>query len=339
MAFDPHAMQKKDYDQILLIIRALSVFSIVSAHCCRILDNASSVSQFFSCFLSNVGQIGVGSFFLLSGYVYPFSRKNKKDFLSFFSHKFTRIIIPWFFCATIVYLANDGRKGLSLQKWFLSFYHSIFWFMLVLVLLFVIYFFFYHNTFFLLMSVFLSLGSLSLVALRIVPPGDFTVYYNPINWMVFFSSGIFLNQYGLSTFFLIISRLKWGLFFLASLIMLFMTYMHYRFSYSSPFFFPIEALSICAMTGCAIWIYECPLRIKDVFVEIGRRSFSIYLLYSFFFSAAVIWLSNRSGLWITIPLRPLIICGMVYCSLDIGHFVARKMHMDKLFSILVGDRS
>ena len=178
MKYDLQAEKIKN-DQILLIMRGCAIFSVISAHCWGIWKNASSISCFFSIFLSNFGHIGVGTFFLISGYVFPFSRERSTDFLSFFSRKATRIIVPWFFCATITY-CGDVVVGLLLYEgawsflgWFTMLYRSIFWFMFVLVLLYVIFYFLYPKKYFLEISIILSLISNLLIALHVIPPKAF----------------------------------------------------------------------------------------------------------------------------------------------------------------------
>ena len=344
MKYDLQAEKKKN-DRILLIMRACAVFSIISAHCQGVWDNASSISCFLTCFLGNVGHIGVGTFFLISGYVFPFSREKTKGFFSFFSHKITRIVVPWLFCATITYCGDAViscvlyEGSWSFQGWFTTLYRHIFWFMFVLVLLYLIYYYPYQKKYFLEVTVILSLISHLLIALRVIPPNDFAVYHNPINWMLFFSSGIYLNRMGLSPFFSIVSRMKWLLCFAALLVMLIISGLRCKFRYSSPFFLPVEILCIGSNVAISILLYECPPAIGKWFVEIGKRSFSIYLLHMFLFTFGIIGLSNKTRLAVTIPLRPIAICLSVFYSISIGHWIAKIIHMDKVYSILIGDRS
>ena len=220
MTSKPQTMQEKDYDLYILVLRALSVLSIVSSHTFDVQVNASHISHVLAQFLCNVGSIGVSVFFVLSGYVFPFSVEKSKGFFSFFRRKINTLFIPWFFCATIYYCYIAFRKGGSFSGWIICSlgYSSAFWFMSVLIMLFAMFFYLYRYQFFLLLAGFLSVVSFVLIATKTIQHNAFTILLNPFNWMIFFAFGVFLNKKGFASFLSVISGLKYYLFFSAFLV-------------------------------------------------------------------------------------------------------------------------
>jgi fucose 4-O-acetylase-like acetyltransferase len=93
----------------LSIIRAIGVFSIVCAHTTSVPDTATSVSRFVSRFFLSTGQLGVGIFFVIAGYL--FAVKNHSNLGEFLHRKIQTLIIPWSFCSTLVYLFVAVRKN------------------------------------------------------------------------------------------------------------------------------------------------------------------------------------------------------------------------------------
>lgn len=341
MASKHQTMQEKDCNLYIFVLRALAVLSIVSSHCFDIPENASRISHVLSNILCNIGSIGVSVFFVLSGYVFPFSVEKSKDIFSFFGRKINGIFVPWFFCATIYYCYIWLRKGGSFSGWIICSlgYSSSFWYMSVLIMLFVLFFYLYRNKFFLLFASLVSVVSFVLIATKTIPHNSFTFLLNPFNWTIFFAFGVSLNKRGFASFISIISRMKFLLSFSAFLVLVIMACLGYRHYYSEPFFLPIEILCVFAPMSLGCIICEYPGRIKTILVELGKRSFSIYLLHRFVFAGTIVWLLNKTDLWMTIPLRPFIICGIVYFSISTGDWLSQKMHIEHIYSLLIGKRA
>jgi len=178
--------------EYIYFLKALALFSIVSAHVGTITNN-TPISIIFSLILSSIGSIGVGLFFLISGYLFS---KSNKSFRIFSKTKLTTIIIPWFFCGTILFLYVALRKGdLNLYNWFITItVHSHLYFLSILM---VFYFAFWRikkNMYFLLCNIVLSIISISLTGLGWVP---IYPYINPFNWSIYFILGMIIKKYNL----------------------------------------------------------------------------------------------------------------------------------------------
>lgn len=96
-------------------LKVFALFSIVSAHCWTIATKTNQINNVFSSILSQIGSIGVGIFFILSGYLFF---KNKRSFSAFFLNKIKTVMIPWILVGTTVYFYVFFRKeGVELNSW------------------------------------------------------------------------------------------------------------------------------------------------------------------------------------------------------------------------------
>ncbi len=132
----------KHKENIFYYLKAFAILSVICAHITPITENASHTSIIISRFYDYFGCLGVGIFFILSGY---FFYNNKHSFKEFWKLKLRNIGIPWIFIGTIVYVSVFYFKGsLSISKYFqfLIGYGSYLYYLTVLFLL---YLFFFHK--------------------------------------------------------------------------------------------------------------------------------------------------------------------------------------------------
>jgi len=331
--------QSKD---LLSIIRCLAVLSIISAHCSSIPDNTSHANHLAFQFVTCYSAIGVGVFFALSGLLFPFSRTKYNTFTAFFSRKITTLFIPWFFCATLVYLYVALRKGGSFAEWslFVLGYRSLFYYMSVLVVFFAIYFFLYSYNTFLIATCVLSVISDILLGLNILPKSSvFVVYLNPFKWCIYFTTGILISKIGWDRFVRFVSgKFKYGIALVTLFLLFFFSFQKtISFSYTSLFFLPFELLFILGMICWSSIINEHLSLITPIIVRIGKKSFSIYLLHMIV-AGPVAFFFNKYDLILNVLFRPFLVCGIAYVSIEAMHFVFKKLGLSNLFSILVGER-
>ncbi len=330
---------KKFQSDFIWILKALAVLSIISAHVSGIGNTTTNrVAVAMSLFMQSFGAVGVGVFFFLSGYLYPFSRQKYTSFASFFRKKAT-MLIPWFFCGTLVYLYVAVRKGFHIIELLTSVlgYYSSFWYMSILWILMLIFFQLYKSRLFLVISILLSIISSVIVGSQILPQTVFHVYLNPFNWMIWFSLGIIINEIGLDKLLRIVEKFKLPLSILMplcfALLALWGGNCH---SYFQAWYIPVELLSILALI--AISLYIARVRARTLFIDVGKKSFSIYLLHQFGFAGFSVSLLNRFGLWWTTPIRPFLVCMMVYWCIHLGSFISKKLHWAKIYCLLIGGR-
>lgn len=97
-------------------LKVFAIVSIVAAHCPNVSPNTNKLNMLFSWILSQIGSIGVGVFFIISGYLFY---KNKYPIHVFFWRKSKTIFLPWIVIGTAMYLYITLRKGeIGLSSWF-----------------------------------------------------------------------------------------------------------------------------------------------------------------------------------------------------------------------------
>lgn len=114
-------------------LRGLAVISVLCAHCNIQIDG--EFIPYIRNILSNAGSIGVGLFFLLSGF---FFSTYHISLLSFIKKTFIKLIVPWVVAGTCVWLYIVLRKGgISLQGWgaYIVGYQSIYYYMTDLLII------------------------------------------------------------------------------------------------------------------------------------------------------------------------------------------------------------
>lgn len=186
-----HSFDERKY---IYLLKAFAIFSVLAAHTAPVTENTIKINNIFSSILTSVGAIGVGLFFLISGYLFS---KNKKNFFDFFMGKIDGILLPWIITGTAVYIyifiiRNHGVVSLDGFLYFIFGGGSYLYYLTVLTLLYVLYFKFLRNKIFLIATLVLSCTSITLTSMGLLD-GIIPSYVNPANWMLYFSIGIFIN--------------------------------------------------------------------------------------------------------------------------------------------------
>lgn len=125
-------------DRTLWRLKGLAIISVVCAHCNIQIDGP--YIPYMRNILTNVGSIGVGIFFLLSGYFFYRSPIPLNEFVR---KTIKRLVVPWLLAGTCVWLYVALRKGgLGLSEWFLYVLgvNSAFYFMTDLLVLQVVFY-------------------------------------------------------------------------------------------------------------------------------------------------------------------------------------------------------
>ncbi len=74
----------------IFIIKAFAIISVVMAHVSTVSQDTNVFNKFSELILNSLGSIGVGTFLLISGYLFCY---NNKTFFNFMKSKITSIII------------------------------------------------------------------------------------------------------------------------------------------------------------------------------------------------------------------------------------------------------
>lgn len=180
-------MRKRVYNE-LYIVKAFAIISVICAHCNAIGENSGIIALKLSILLQNIGTIGVGCFFVVSGILFSYKEGNVAFF---FRVRVKRIVVPWIFSATMVYLYVYLRKPpLGVQSWlnFVIGNGSYCYYLSMLILLYLIYGFLPFMSTNVALVVCECVTAISIVAFPQI--GEFSPYLNILNWIGYFAFGM-----------------------------------------------------------------------------------------------------------------------------------------------------
>lgn len=129
---------QKSLDSTLWQLKGIAIISVVCAHCNIQVEDAFTL--YLRNILTNAGSIGVGIFFLLSGF---FFHNECVPLNKFIWKTVKRLVIPWLLAATCVWLYVALRKGgIDIVEWihYVLGFNSAFYFMTDLLVLQIVYY-------------------------------------------------------------------------------------------------------------------------------------------------------------------------------------------------------
>lgn len=314
----------KNKENIFYYLKAFAIFSVICAHITPITENASLISIIISKFYDYFGCLGVGIFFILSGY---FFYNNKHSFKEFWKLKLRNISIPWMFIGTIVYVSVFYFNGnLSLINYFLFLlgYGSYLYYLTVLFLLYLL--FFHKNAKIEVVGVLLSLISNILTIVFYEKLASFS-YINIFNWIIYFMIGMYINQYKL------LPRIKEKI-KLPYISIIVIILLHLVFDIKLSYFgFITVLLSFLILVSK---LYDKKLDNKMV-QFIGKNSFSIYLMHMPI-AGVVTRICNLFNNGFFLFIRPFITLGITVMIIIIYQKIIKKLKLPSIFYILLGLR-
>lgn len=322
-------IQKRDY---LYIVKSMAIVTVVCAHVATVL-NESFISKVFANMLNSIGSIGVGVFLLVSGYLFY---DTKKTSLQFLKRKFVSIIIPWFFCGTLLFLYVTCRKGgFNFYNWITTI--TVYSHLYYLTILIICYFLFWKIRkckYCLLVMSLLSVVSIILTGYGCLP---IYPYINPLNWVIYFILGLTIKQYDLLVQLVSFCK-KWFIWITGGYIGLFVLYFinGSYISYWKHAAIIAEFIAIALIFGASA--YGLNGKIKGMLIDVGKMSFSIYLLHTPF-AGFITFTFNRYNLWYISLLRPFIVIGITILFIQSIRYIAIKVKINKQIDILLGIRT
>lgn len=298
--------------QYIYVLKGIACFCVVCAHCTPISTTAGVWSIVASEFLDYLGTMGVPIFFLISGYLFE---RNTRSLREFWKRKFSSIIVPWFFCETILWLYIVLRKGnISIESWimFILGYQHTTYYLTVLMVLYIMFWFVKKNWqiyLLMLISVFSILSTGWQTGIDFINLWTGTFYLNPLNWIVFFAMGLLLN------------RMNWLMewykkFIYKIFIWIILSFIYFftclvlndKIYYFSHFALLAHLINILMLSAMAESITKS--KFSDFFVVLGKCSFSIYLLHQFVVGI-VVTVSNKLNSAVIVMIRPFIVIACV----------------------------
>lgn len=298
-------MSKISDSEYIYILKAAAIFSVICAHVSNV-SCQKLIIQGMSLILENIGSLGIGIFYFFAGYFFN-TQKNFKEFLK---DKTKKILIPWIFTGTIIYLYVNLRKdNINIKDWLLWIvgYKTYLYFLTNLIFFYSYYYLFGLKKSIILISIFLGIISLNLNAFGFIK--NINPYLNPFNFIIYFSIGklIGINN-GLTK--LKVYSFKYKYIFL--ILYIFISILSQIFSVSMGYFGKITLLSQLLSFVIFIGFGQCLYFNKKFIIDIGKKSFSIYLIHMPFAGIITYIFNKYISLEYLVFFRPFIVLYLTY---------------------------
>lgn len=333
-----HINQKINYKESkgIDIIKAISVLSVIAAHTVPV-SNSGLLDKTVSFLWNQFGHVGVAAFFIIGGFLY---RRSENDSAAFWKKKLFRIIIPWLFCSSFVYLVNvfllKGQKWqcLSYFKWIFG-SGTLYYFATVYTLFIFIFKWFYKNSTILCCFIGLQFVSIILTSLTVkssCTPVFLTNYLNPLNWIGYFSIGIIMRRYRIDR---LLQEKKVVCFIVSAVSVtatLFILYIKNVNTYFNLFTM-LFCLTSFALTSLMASILTRFRRISGCVRVIGTYSYCIYLLHLDIVQSLISRIPDGIG---KIMLSPLVGLAVMLVLIKTGLFLCKYLPFGNKIKMLVG---
>ena len=310
-------------------LKVFAIISIVSAHCFTI-TNTNKLNILFSWLLGQIGSIGVGIFFIISGYLFL---NKKHDIKVFFIKKINTIFLPWIVTGTAVYLYIYLRKGgLGFSSWlnYLLGNGSYLYYLTLLTIFYFLFFYTLKNKMFILSTIILSILSIVLTAMGLLE--DINPYLNPLNFIGYFSVGIIIaEKNNLLNIAKKIANYKLLLVSIYIVLLLLIRSFGVSAGYWGYATLLVQPVAICSVLSLATigFIYN------DKILQLGVQSFSIYLLHMPV-AGVVTFIFNHFDWWILTLVRPLIIIGITIGFIYLYKLLGEIFKINRFLNSIVG---
>lgn len=319
-------------NEYIYILKFLAVLSIVTAHCGNIASDDNIIAQIFYWVMTQIGTIGVGVFYIISGYLFY---KNRDSFKLFFFKKIKTIIIPWVITGSLVYLLISIKSNtLNLQSFieFLFLGESYLYYLSILMIFYLIYFFIKENKKALITIILISGVSILATATGIL---DFiNPYINPLNFAIYFSIGILIRKQDILNKISIIFY-KRKVFLL--ILYIFMLFIVYKLDISSGYWgyssLILQPIAIALSMGIA----KFKLLKQKIIIYIGKQSFSIYLIHRpLAYLITIVF--KALNLWKYTILMPIIVILITVLCIEFYKYVIKKIFKTNKLNFIIGIR-
>lgn len=287
------------------ILKAIAIFSVICAHVANV-NSQERIIQIMSSILENIGSLGVGVFYFFAGYFF----NTEKNFLDFFRVKVKKILIPWIFTGTIIYLYVNFRKGnIDIKEWiyWIIGYKTYLYFLTNLIFFYILYFVLKPKKKLIIVTIFLGVVSLNLNIFNFI--NNITPYLNPFNFITYFSVGKLVsideNLKKLKEF---SYKYKYISLFIFIIILFISQLLDIKVGYFSKVTLLFQVLSLVMFMGFGQSSYFN----KAYIVDLGKKSFTIYLIHMPFAGIITYIFNKYIFLKYLILLRPFIVLYLTY---------------------------
>lgn len=305
----------KKQNNFLWILKGMAIVCVIFAHCENRVS-ACRADEILDLVRDNIGTIGVPLFFVISGYLY----NNNRPFLQFIQNK-VKLIYPWLFWGTIVWLYEVLRKGFdyaNIVEWLLGI-GTYLWFMPTIFLFWILFYYVRKDgwkKFVLALSIMLHLLIYEFPVLSIL--GQVPILNNVFCQMIFFTVGMNLRDKELN-------RIpKWLQVIGTAICLIIPLYFNEgNMRYHSKLF-PLFALA-----GCVVCVYLAKMisksKISKLFIWFGERSFLIYMIHMPIVGIISNLFSRSAILLLLVLLQPVLVSIIVYVGVNVLEWLCKKM--------------
>ncbi|ALV21072.1 acyltransferase family protein [Carnobacterium antarcticum] len=313
-------------------LKGLAIISIVSAHCATVFRDTNQLNVQFSWILEQIGSVGVGIFFIISGYLFY---RNKYTIKTYFKRKVNTILIPWIVTGTVVYLYIVLRKGgIEFGGWvdFILGNGSYLYYLTLLVFFYLLFFYTSKNNAFVISTIAVSCLSILITATGFID--GINNFLNPLNFIGYFSVGLIIaSNNSLMKLGYRCSKYKFFLLFMYVALLIFIKLFDITSGYWGYATLILQPIAISLVFGLATMKFMN----TKVFLNIGLESFSIYLLHMPV-AGLVTSIFNRYDLWALTLARPLIIVGITLSCIFLYKYIGSKFKVDTYSNLIIGTR-
>lgn len=320
-------MSEREY---IYILKGFATISIVSAHCAKVGNQTNNLNILFSWILNQVGSIGVGIFFLISGYLFY---KDNNTFINFFKKKIRTIFIPWIVTGTLVYIYIYLRKySLEISTWikFLLGDGSYLYYLTLLMIFYIGFFYKKDNINILKGIIFIFTISIIITANGILD--GINPYLNPFNFIGYFSIGLLISKkYSLLEIGYKLNKYKFLLLVLYIAGLSIVRVLKISTGYWGHSTLVIQPIAILLIFS----LQNSKFKLNKGLIYIGRNSFAIYLLHMPF-AGIIANIFTRLNLWIITLLRPLIVIMITIIFIKLCNIIDKIFRLNDYLNISLG---
>ena len=308
-------MNEKD-KQYIYILKAIAIFFVICAHVANI-DSQNRIIHLMAIILENMGSLGIGIFYFFAGYFFT----TQKSFLQFMNDKLKNILIPWLFTGVVIYLYVNIRKGdinfKELLLWLVG-YKTYLYFLTNLLFFYCFYFLFTTKKIVILSSFLFGIISLNLTAFGFL--NEINPYLNPFNFIIYFSIGKLINE---KSKFQKMKEIGYRYRYLFAYIYIIIAVASDLLNISAGYFGKITLILQISSLMMFIGFGQNIKFKKNYIIDIGRKSYSIYLLHMPV-AGIITYIFNRYlVLEYFIFLRPFIVLFLTYQIINLVIYLER----------------
>lgn len=325
-----------DTSEKIWLLKAFAIIAVVTCHCTHTIENPGKINVFATYFFATWQGMGVPIFYLCSGFFF----KANENILIFIKNKVVSVVLPWICTGTAVWLYIVLRKGgISFYNWadYLFLRGSYLYFLTNLIIFYFImyvaqkrkYIYYFICVYTVLSCIAMNLAGGDIKTALMMP---YTVLGVPFIYWFYFSLGTIIRQFSLFKF-VDNSRLSWLI-----LVFVFLAIIDKMNIGTEKFPFVIDLTKSLSLI---IGLYNLrdlltKLRIKDLLINVGKVSFSIYLLHMPFAGIIANMLNKSEAFAILTFVRPLMVIAITIFVIEAYKKIVRN---NKYMLRLIGIRN